>query len=51
MRGIPRVSLGAKRLAPAREANPGVVGSPGPSERNWTLPRWIASSGRAGPRG
>ena len=29
----------------------GVDGSPGPSERNCTLPRWIADPGRKGPSG
>ena len=51
MRGMPFASAGFNRLPPSRDGQPGVVGSPGPSERNWTLPRWIASDGRPWPRG
>ena len=43
-------SIGS-RFASFTEGQPGVDGSPGPSERNWTLPRWMADSGRKGPLG
>ena len=40
------------RFAVAFEGTPpGVLGSPGPSERNWTDPRWMPDGGRMGPSG
>ena len=39
------------RFAPLTDGPNGVEGSPGPSERNCTLPRWMAEPGRNGPFG
>ncbi len=47
----PSISSNGMRLAFLTEGVLGVDGSPGPSERNWTLPRWSAEPGRYGPFG
>ncbi len=49
--GIPATFRRGTRFAAAVEAYPGVPGSPGPSLRNCTEPRWIADGGRIGPSG